>query len=69
MLKIFFRQLSLFFGAVVLLLIFIVPAVLLNDAGHKTIATVLGWIGVALFVLSLLSIALEPLVRVFRKDG
>jgi len=61
------RQVKLFSGTLVLLVLFIVPASLLESAGYKTVGTVLGWVGVVVFALSLLSIALEPLVRVFRK--
>lgn len=63
MLKVFLRQLQMFMGAVFLLVMFIIPAAVLEAKGHSGLATVVGGVGVAIFVLSLVTIFLEPLLK------
>jgi len=55
-------------GALVLFLLLIVPAAFLDSAGYETPGLVVGWIAVGVFLLSIFSIVLEPLVRAFRKE-
>ena len=64
--RVFLRQAQMFAGAVVLLVLFIVLAALLDEAGYKILGSLVAAVGVGLFVLSLIAMVLEPFVKAFR---
>ncbi len=60
---VFLKTLFKLVGAVVLLVLFVYIADVLYSTGYQTIAPIVGWMGIIIFVLSLLYILLEPLVK------
>ena len=56
-------------GAFILFLLFIFPALLLDEAGYKILGSLLAALGIGLFMLSILFIVFAPIVRAFRSKG
>ncbi|WP_457601443.1 hypothetical protein [Hydrogenivirga sp.] len=62
------RQIELFIGALVILILFLAPAGVLGDMGFDLLGSLLGWIGVGFFILSMVVIALQPFLKPSEED-